>query len=274
MSPSGPAHDPGDGGAAPSPTLLEHRSEGVLWITTAAFEDVGRALGLPDPAAVDRLLAPVPAAPGAVGRAPTRIVSLEDRPGRLHVRRVLHGGWWARLWRGRIAGIGRVRRELALTTALRDAGAPVPAAAFAVARREGVLWRAAVCTVHVEGACDGIRFLGGDPTDEAVAGAARAAGWAVGRMHDLGLRHADLHLGNLLVRRDGARFEAFVIDLDRARRAGSVPSRRRRRECRRLVRSIRKRGHGALLAGAAASAFADGYRAATRAPAPTDGRTG
>jgi tRNA A-37 threonylcarbamoyl transferase component Bud32 len=259
--------------AAPE-ALLEHRRGPVVWITTPAFEATGRALGLPDPAVVDRLLAPAPFAPGTVGRAPTATVAMPDGPDRLHVRRVLHGGWWAGLWRGGIAGLGRVRRELALTTTLRAAGAPVPVAAFAVARREGLLWRAAVCTVHVEGARDGIRFLRSAPTSAAVEEAGRAIGWAVGRMHELGVRHPDLHLGNLLVRAEGARFEAWVIDLDGARRARSTPARRRRRECRRLARSLRKRGHGALLAGPAAEAFAAGYRAAARGTATTGGRTG
>jgi hypothetical protein len=67
----------------------------------------------------------------------------------------------------------------------------------------------------------------------------------VRRMHDRGLEHRDLNLGNLLLRAaPGRPSEAFVIDLDRARVwSGPLPARRRRRGLRRLERSCLKSGH-------------------------------
>jgi hypothetical protein len=65
----------------------------------------------------------------------------------------------------------------------------------------------------------------------------------VRHMHDAGLEHRDLNLGNLLVRpgTDGAGTEPFVIDLDRARlHSGPLPFRLRQGALRRLERSCVK----------------------------------
>jgi len=262
-----PGDRSGDGAAAEG--LREHRHGDAVWITTPAFEAAGHALGLPDPAQVETLLALAPApGPRGAGRAPTRVERLPGLHDPVHVRRVLHGGWLAPLWRGRIAGLGRVRDELAVTMRLRALGAPVPVPAFAVARRSGALWRAAVCTVHVDGAVDAIRLLGSAPAPDAVADAARAAGEAVRRLHDLGLRHADLHLGNLLLRADPGGWRAWVIDLDGARLGAPVAPARRARECRRLLRSARKRRLDVVLGASGLEAFRDGYRAAAREAGP------
>lgn len=245
--------------------LLEFRSGRFVWITTPAWEQTGRALGLPDPAVAEAFLAEAPTDDGgARGRAATRITTVPGSDLRLHVRRVLHGGWLAPLWRGRVAGLARVRGELALTLALHASGAPVPAPAFVVAKRVGWSWRAVFCTVHVEGAIDGIRLLRGR---EPLAAAARAAGIAVRAFHDRGACHADLHVGNLLVRRDAQQScAAWVIDLDRARLDARVGERRRSRELRRLRRSLRKRAVDPAQVDAFMSAFRAGYDRHVEAP--------
>ncbi len=250
------------------PDLREHRSGAAIWLTTAEWEEAGRALGLPDPAAVARLLAPVePHTGGPVGRAATRIEPVVGSDHRLHVRRVLRGGWIAPLWRGRIASLARIRHELLVTSHLHAAGAPVPAPAFALARRSGLLWRAALCTVHIEGAIDGIRLLRGE--GGRLSPAAAAAGAAVRDLHDRGLRHADLHVGNLLVRECvGGGYVAWVIDLDRARLGASLGARRRSRELQRLLRSLKKRTNDTRQIDDAISAFRRGYGALTKRGAP------
>jgi hypothetical protein len=62
------------------------------------------------------------------------------------------------------------------------------------------------------------------------------------RMHEVGLAHADLHLGNLLLRRaEPASPQAFVIDLDRAELGGEPLSLgRRMKDLQRLERSYVK----------------------------------
>lgn len=250
----------------PRDGLREHRSGSSIWITTAGFESAGRALGLPDPAAVARLLEPTePLAGAAVGRAATRIEPLPGSDRRLHVRRVLHGGWLAPLWGGRIASLARVRDELRVSARLHAARAPVPEPAFAVAQRSGLLWRAALCTVHLEDTVDGIRLLRDEPAR--IPAAAHAAGAAVRDLHDRGVRHADLHVGNLLVREfaDGG-CAAWVIDLDRARLGAPLRPRRRLRELRRLLRSLHKRVDDPSRIAAAITSFRAGYDgASTRA---------
>lgn len=255
----------------PGEHLREHRVAGTIWITTPAYEALGPAAGLLDPAAAERWLA-LAASPdrapssNAPGRAQTRIETLPGSEDRVHVRRLLHGGWLAPLWRGRIAGPARLREELRVTVRLSDAGAPVAPAAFGVARRDGLLWRAALCTVHIEGAIDAITFLRTMPARDAVAEAAHAAGLAVRRVHDLGLRHADLHLGNILIRKEPSTYRAWVIDFDRARLTGAVDARRRRRELARLERSLKKRQLVGALGREGVRAFCSGYRGEAAEP--------
>jgi hypothetical protein len=64
----------------------------------------------------------------------------------------------------------------------------------------------------------------------------------VRRMHDVGLLHPDLNLGNLLAApAEGGRWNAWVVDLDRASLApGPLGAAARRRSLRRLDRSYLK----------------------------------
>ncbi len=83
------------------------------------------------------------------------------------------------------------------------------------------------------------------PTPEEISAAMRV----VGRMHDEGIEHPDLNLGNLLVRRGADSPEAWIIDLDGARLAsGPLDLPTRLRGVRRLERSYLK---GAFERGAA-----------------------
>jgi hypothetical protein len=79
----------------------------------------------------------------------------------------------------------------------------------------------------------------GSPLPEAVIAVVMTM---VRGMHDRGLDHGDLNLGNLLVREDGAGgCEAFVIDLDKAAlRDEDLPFRRRLAALLRLERSYLK----------------------------------
>jgi tRNA A-37 threonylcarbamoyl transferase component Bud32 len=72
-----------------------------------------------------------------------------------------------------------------------------------------------------------------------------AAGAAVGRLHDLGFRHADLHPRNLLVDVQSAAPEVFVIDLDKGRFVAQLDEGGRRRSLVRLGRYL-LRHHGKL----------------------------
>ena len=62
--------------------------------------------------------------------------------------------------------------------------------------------------------------------------------------HDSGLVHPDLNLGNLLVRREEGKCDAYVIDLDKAWfLGGPLPMAKRRAALRRRERSYVKQCH-------------------------------
>lgn len=226
----------------------------AVFVAHADFEAGLRALGFPDREAVEARLAHT----ASSGRSATAAVALPDRPERIHLRPMRHGGLLAPLWGERIASMARPLQELRVTETLRARGAPVPRVAAAVGWPAAPLWRAVLGTVHVERSRDGVAWLAAGPPPEEIAAVAAAAGRAVRAFHEAGGRHADLHLKNLLVDADE---RVWVIDLDKAR-AGDPPSpRRRMAELVRLYRSLLKRGVRAQVGEAGRDAFFTAYTA-------------
>ena len=229
---------PGAGRPLPPGFVRIERGPVVL---VADAEDAGaiERLGLLEPDALARVLA---AAGGPEGRARVAIAALGEDGERLCLRPVRRGGWLGAWLPGAPGGLSRPIAELDATARLRAAGAPVPRPVCVIAdRRQAAGLALAVGTAYVEGAVDALRFLEAGPAPDRVLAAAAAAGAAVRRFHDAGGRHADLHVKNLLLRDLGARFEAVVIDLDRARVEPSVSPRARLAELMRLYRSLVKR---------------------------------
>jgi tRNA A-37 threonylcarbamoyl transferase component Bud32 len=70
----------------------------------------------------------------------------------------------------------------------------------------------------------------------------RAAGAEAGRVHDLGLDHADLNIGNILLRRrEGCGgWQAFIIDMGLSKLGGSLDAGCRAANLVRLLRSAEK----------------------------------
>jgi hypothetical protein len=102
------------------------------------------------------------------------------------------------------------------------------------------LYRAWLAVREVEDSEDlRARLARTPPPDEDEIGAALQA---VRRMHDAGILHPDLNLGNLLIRAGTAGPEAWVLDLDRAVVAGAaaLPAAPRIRALCRLERSYAK----------------------------------
>ena len=227
--------------SAGSLPLREFRTPETTWIVVERYEAAGRSLGLPALGSVDKWLSVEShlRRTGA-GRAATRVESLAGLTERIHVRRSLHGGWLGPLWHGYRGGLRRLRREIQLTAQLRGEGAPVPQPAFVVAAQKGFLWRAAFCTVHIEGAIDAIQFLASSPEQKTIQQAAAAVGQAIAQVHRFGLIHPDLHLGNIMLRTEGSGFRAWIIDLDGARLARRLSKRKRSQQLKRLERSLVK----------------------------------
>lgn len=227
------------------------------------FERAAIRVGLLEPGGAEEILR---LAGGATGRGRIAILALPDRPERLALRPLRHGGVLGPLLRSVYAGTARPRRELEVTARLRAAGAPVPRPVLAVSHRvAGPLYRSVFGTVLEESARDAVAFLDARPARADLWLACAAAGTAVRRFHDAGGRHPDLHVKNLLVRERTSGLDVLVIDLDRAQ-AGAPPGpARRMTELMRLHRSLVKRDLLARVGSRGLARFFGAYTAGDRA---------
>jgi tRNA A-37 threonylcarbamoyl transferase component Bud32 len=92
------------------------------------------------------------------------------------------------------------------------------------------------------------------------------AGGAVRRAHDLGLDHADLNIGNVLVRAGNETDGAWVIDLGLSRLGSALPPGKRASNLVRLLRSAEKHLGGGAVRARDAAAFVRGYLASPQDP--------
>jgi hypothetical protein len=215
------------------------------------------AAGLHDPSVWESLAGASSVGPGRGGTGRLAL------PGsvRVVVKRMRRGGWAGPMWRDRFLGRARLLRNLSVPLEAMRRGVST-AAPVAMLIEEGPpgLRRAFLAVEEIEGAEDLLSRLSG-PRGLS-EGEMRAALRAVKEMHDRGVEHRDLNLGNLLVRsRDGGLPEAFVVDLDRARlHDKALPVRKRRAALLRMERSYLKRfGDEGPLPGLPARAWAAAY---------------
>ncbi|HZN54905.1 MAG TPA: lipopolysaccharide kinase InaA family protein [Candidatus Polarisedimenticolaceae bacterium] len=176
---------------------------------------------------------------GGSGRGGTAVI--EGAGGaRWRIKLMRRGGRLASLWKDRYPSASRLVAILAASVEARARGIPTPRPiALAVEAGPSGLVRGAMAFEEVEGGEDlARRVIGRALTRDDLAAVMRA----VRRMHDGGMLHPDLNLGNLLLR--GARPDAsdvLVIDLDRARFvSGPVAFGPRQAAIRRMERSCAK----------------------------------
>jgi tRNA A-37 threonylcarbamoyl transferase component Bud32 len=174
------------------------------------------------------------------GRGATWAITLAG-DGRAVLRWYRRGGVLRHFIRDRYFGWRpRPLAELVLTAEARRRGIAVPEVLGVRVDRVPGGYRGAIVTREIAGA----ETLGdvvrrdprGDERAAIVAGVARA----VRVMHDRGLHHRDLNVGNILLSRARGTVDVHVIDLDRARLRDRVARRARRRALRRLARSLAK----------------------------------
>jgi hypothetical protein len=164
------------------------------------------------------------------------------------IKQLRRGGWTASLWRDAFAGLDRPldNLRLPLEAARRGVATPAPIALWIEPCCRGFV-RAWLAFEEAAGARD-LRGRLGEGLKPALA--------AVRKMHDLGVEHRDLNLGNLLVAGD----RAWVIDLDRARlHDAPLGFAARQRALRRLERSYVKLRHPDEADPAVRDAIYDGY---------------
>lgn len=221
--------------APPTGFVLRPEGDAALYVAAPLESDVV-ALGLTGWDAWERALAS-----GAVrsGRGATAIV---DRPPgeRWRLKRMRRGGRLAALWRDRYPSPRRLVATLAASAEAKSRGVPTARpVALIVERVPGGWSRGAMAFEELDGAEDLARRVVRGSTTRAEI---EAAILAVRAMHDRGVSHPDLNLGNVLVRpHPGAPPEAFVVDFDRATLApGPLPFAARQAAMRRLERSCAK----------------------------------
>jgi Lipopolysaccharide kinase (Kdo/WaaP) family len=173
------------------------------------------------------------------GRSPSAVV---DGPvgTRWRLKRMRRGGLAGPLWHDRYPSADRVLATLDATIKAEKRGVPTAAGvAMLIVRGPGSLARGLMAVEELDGAEDFASCVTRGGLDERTLAAAMGV---VRAMHEWGIEHRDLNLGNLLVvpRSEGAP-AVYVIDFDRARFAdGALPFRLRQAAIRRLERSCAK----------------------------------
>ena len=213
------------------------RPEGgsALYVSAAAEEAV-RKRGLTRWGAWHRALA---TGSQSSGRGMTAVID-GPPPARWRLKLMRRGGWLASLWRDRYPGARRLVETLrASVEALARGVSTASPVALIVEPGPAGLVRGAMAFEEIEGAEDLARRVVGKSV---VTADLESAIGTVRAMHDRGVSHPDLNLGNILLRPSvvGAP-QAFVIDLDRAT-VGTAPVRFELRQAaiRRLERSCAK----------------------------------
>ena len=164
------------------------------------------------------------------------------------VKESRRGGLRARLLPDLYFGAGRFRREVRVTREAGRRGLPVAPIVASVTRPVGLgfcrhhyLVRWMEGTVDLREALRQVSPLSGDTFGERRP-IVRSVAEGVRALHDLGICHADLNLGNILLRPEGVGSppEVIFIDFDTSRLTSRVPFRRRMGNLLRLYRSLLK----------------------------------
>ena len=219
----------------PAGFVLRREGSGALYVA-ARLEAAVYARGLDS---WDVWLRALAGGSTASGRGATSVVAgTPDARWRLKVMR--RGGRLAGLWRDRYRSARRLVATLSASAEAQARNVPTaqPVALIVEAGPMGFA-RGAMAFTEIEGVEDLARRVvhrAATPADlVATIGAVRA-------MHDRGVAHPDLNLGNVLVRpRPGSSPEVFLIDFDRAIfEPGPLPFASRQAALRRLERSCAK----------------------------------
>ena len=215
--------------------LVRAEVGGALYVAAAAESEV-RARALTSWEAWRRALS---SGSASSGRGVTAIV---DGPSgtRWRLKTMRRGGWLARLWRDRYLSARRLVATLAASVEAQARGVPTAAPlALIVEGGPSGLVRGAMAFAEIENAEDLARRV---VRKAALRADLESAIGAVRAMHDRGVSHPDLNLGNVLLRPTaGGAPQAWVIDFDRAAfTEGPLSFGLRQAALRRLERSTAK----------------------------------
>jgi len=221
---------------APPPGFVAQPDGASVLYVDARLESAVRARGL---AAAPGWAAALIEGARASGRAATTVV---DGTGgtRWRLKSMRRGGALAILWHDRYPSAARLVATLTATVEARERGVPTAAAvAMLVVRGPGFLARGFMATEDIEASEDLARRVLRGAVDAADLAATMTA---VRAMHDRGVVHPDLNLGNVVLHRGpDAGPEVTFVDFDRAWFLdGPAPFALRQAAIRRLERSCAK----------------------------------
>ena len=214
-----------------------HRIGDTWLILDSASTDALVPLRLADASVREALFASAPRR--GRGTAPTVSLSPDSA---VVLRRYRHGGILGRFTGPLFLGPARALAELQVTARAESDGAPVPHVLCLVLWPIlGPLWSAVIGTREEPSAVDLLTRLRRTDSARERHALSRAAGEAIGRLHDAGVEHRDLQLRNVLVTHDS---RIVIVDLDRAvfHRHGRLATRTRASNLGRLARSAFKTG--------------------------------
>ncbi len=182
------------------------------------------------------------------------------------VRHARRGGYViAPLLGDRFLGTPRFFRELRWSARLSDAGIPTPRLLAGAWHRRGAVHRADVATERLDGTnLASLFFAGTPPLGERRRAVLAAVGRLVRRLHDAGVVHPDLQLGNVLAAPGADSPVAALLDVDtcRAARGPADIARNIQRFYRSWEKWNRRRGVG--LSAEDRAVFASAYAEAAR----------
>jgi hypothetical protein len=206
-------------------------------VARAGDAEAVRQAGLGEPCGWEQRLA---AGAGSAGRGATARIEVPTG-GIARLKRLHRGGRIGAVWRDRFPGTRRVLDNLRLPVEAGRRGLATAAPlALLIDRLRCGLCRAWLAVDEIDATDLRTCFAAGRPPTAEEWGVVLRL---VRGMHDRGIEHRDLNLGNLLIRRGGEP-AAFVVDLDRGRlRAGPLGFGPRQRALRRLERSYVKCCH-------------------------------
>ena len=164
---------------------------------------------------------------------------------RFVIRNYRHGGLLGKLFGGVFCDGNRPLNEIYINEIASQKGVP-SAEVIAITKRKlwGFFYKADFITKEISGAVDITQFLK-ESSLQSIQKSKKPIIFALVKlirsMHDAGIYHADLHLKNILLKKDlNGEFNAYIIDLDKSVILNTLSINQRVKNLLRLDRSLEK----------------------------------
>lgn len=169
----------------------------------------------------------------------------ENSTERFVIRDYRHGGLLSKLFGGVFLNGDRPLNEMFTSEIASQRGVPsAEVIAVTKRRRWGLFYKAKFISKEIDGAVDMVEFLKKSSV-EFIQTYKKPVIFAlvklIRNMHDAGIYHADLHLKNILLKKDSTgEFTAYIIDLDKSVVLNKLDIQQRIKNLLRLDRSLEK----------------------------------